>query len=151
MFVYLVEHSIDIAAPPLLVFDVLTTIRDWPAWSTMLVGSEPGRLEVGTRLALGLRTPQASYDFSAVVTALEPGVAFEWLARTGLPGVFDGRHGFELAATQGGCRLRNVERYTGALVPLIRRTAAMRAAPAGFAAMNAQIARRAEALAAGRD
>lgn len=143
-FALVVEHSVDIDAPPARVYDVLTRTGDWPEWSTMLQ-FRGGTLALGEAVQLGLRTTTASYDFTARVTALEPGRAFEWLARTGLPGLFDGRHRFELAPLgAGGCRLRNVEWYTGLLVPIVGRTAMMRAAPAGFAAMNEEIRRRAE-------
>jgi hypothetical protein len=148
LFRSVVEHTVEIAAPAAVVYRVLTTLADWPAWSTLLVGVDPGPLKLGDRLSLGLRTAQARYDFTATVTALEPDRAFEWLARTGAPGVMDGRHRFELTVlSPGRCSLRNAETYSGLLVPLMMRTAAMRAAPQGFAAMNAEIARRAEALA----
>jgi hypothetical protein len=139
-----IEHQIDIAASPERVYDVLTRTTEWPEWSTMLQ-FRGGVLALGESVRLGLRTETASYDFTARITALEPGRAFEWLARTGLPGLFDGRHRFELSPLgTTGCRLRNVEWYTGLLVPVVSRTATMRAAPAGFASMNEQIRRRAE-------
>jgi hypothetical protein len=143
LFTLVVEHTTHIDAPPARVFEVLTRTGDWPEWSTMLQ-FRGGVLAVGEPVQLGLRTEHASYDFTARVTALEPDRTFEWLARTGVPGLFDGRHRFELAADRTGCRLRNVEYYTGLLVPIVARTAMMRAAPQGFAAMNEEIRRRAE-------
>jgi hypothetical protein len=143
-FAMTIEHTIDVAAPPARVYDVITQTADWPEWSTMLQ-FRGGTLALGASVQLGLRTEQASYDFTAQVTALDPGRAFEWLARTGLPGLFDGRHRFELSPLgDQGCRLRNVEWYTGLFVPIVSRTAMMRAAPTGIAAMNAEICRRAE-------
>ncbi len=148
MFEFQVESSLEIEAPPEVVFEVLTVMRDWPAWSTMLVGVDRGPIAPGSKLSLGLRTPQASYDFAATVTELRRAEAFEWLSRTGIPGVFDGRHRFEIAAVSPGrSRLRNVEFYSGLLAPVLRRTASMKAAPAGFHKMNLDIAARAEALA----
>lgn len=151
LFVHVVEDTIEIAAPASVVFDVLTNRDEWVRWSTMLVSRESGGITQGARLALGLRTPEASYDFEAVVTAFTSGVVFEWLARTGVPGVMDGRHRFEITALEDRrCRLRNVEWYSGLLVPIVRRTASMRAAPAGFRRMNREIATWAEQLAAVR-
>lgn len=146
MFEFTIERSVEIRATPEVVFDVLTVMRDWPAWSTMLVGVDRGPLSLGSRLSLGLRTAEASYDFTAVVTDFRRGVAFEWLSRTGVEGIFDGRHRFEITAVPGGARLRNVERYSGLLAPILRRTASMKAAPLGFDAMNREIAARAEAI-----
>ncbi len=151
LFVHVVEDTLEIAAPASVVFDVLTIRDEWVRWSTMLVSRESGAIREGTRLALGLRTPEASYDFEAVVTAFTSGAVFEWLARTGVPGVMDGRHRFEITALDDRrCRLRNVEWYSGLLVPIVRRTASMRGAPAGFRRMNREIATRAEQLAAAR-
>jgi hypothetical protein len=151
MFEFTVERSVEIRASPEVVFGVLTVMRDWPTWSTMLVGVDRGPISLGSILSLGLRTPEASYDFSAEVTDFRRGVAFEWLSRTGVAGIFDGRHRFEITALPGGrSRLRNVERYSGLLAPVLRRTASMKAAPAGFDKMNQEIAARAEAVALDR-
>ncbi|MBL8721285.1 MAG: SRPBCC domain-containing protein [Myxococcales bacterium] len=148
MFSLTVEAVVDVSAPPAVVFEVLTDRDRWAEWSTMLVSLATGPIVEGGSLALGLRTPQANYDFTARVTRLAPNEVFEWLAKTGVRGVMDGRHRFELSPlTEGRTRLRNVETYSGLLVPLVRRTASMRAAPEGFRAMNAEIAARAEALA----
>jgi len=144
MFRHIVEAVTEIAAPPERVFAVLTDADAWSSWSTMLV-FHGGRLEPGARVRLGLRTAAASYDFEALVTELDPGVCFEWLARTGVRGVFDGRHRFELRALPGGrTRLRNVEFYTGALVPVITRLSMMKTAPVGFRAMNEELRVRVE-------
>lgn len=37
--------------------------------------------------------------FKPSVTVVEPNTTFEWLGRFGLPGIFDGRHRFELTPT----------------------------------------------------
>lgn len=142
---YVVERSIDIDAPAARVFEVITRASGWDAWSTML-SFRGGEVAVGREIRLGLRTPSAAYDFTATVTELTQDRAFEWLARTGIPHLFDGRHRFEITPLGADrCRLRNVERYTGLLVPVVRRTAMMRAAPEGFDAMNREIRAWAEA------
>lgn len=147
VFVSVIEASVEIAAPPERVFAVLTDAAAWASWSTMLV-FHGGSLERGGRVHLGLRTAAASYDFKATVTVFEPGACFEWVARTGVPGLFDGRHRFELTAlSQGRTRLRNVERYSGLLTPLITRLPMMRSAPEGFRAMNEELRARAESFA----
>jgi hypothetical protein len=146
VFEHVVEDSVEIDAPPSVVFAVLTNKDAWASWSTMLVSLAPGPIAAGDQLSLGLRTPQASSDFQAKVTELERDRVFEWLAKTGVSGIMDGRHRFEITALRSGAsRLRNVEFYTGLLVPLVKRTASMRAAPEGFARMNAEIAAQARA------
>lgn len=156
MFRHVVDSTIDIDAPASVVFDVLTQKDAWSSWSTLLVSRASGPITLGGRLALGLRTAEASYDFEAVVTELAPqagrGAVFEWLAKTGVRGVMDGRHRFEITPLGASrSRLRNVETYSGLLVPLVTRTASMRAAPRGFASMNAEIAARAAQLHAAQE
>lgn len=139
MFRHVVEAVVELDAPPQRVFDALTRADAWGAWSTMLV-FQGGRLAKGERVKLGLRTSAASYDFEALVTELQPNACFEWLAKTGVTGLFDGRHRFELTALPGArTRLRNVEFYTGLLVPVISRLAMMKTAPEGFRAMNEEL------------
>lgn len=150
-FVHVVEDTVEIGAPASVVFDVLTDKDAWARWSTMLVSRAPGPIASGASLALGLRTKEASYDFDAVVTEFVSGRTFEWLAKTGVSGLMDGRHRFEIIAlSEQRSRLRNVERYSGLLVPIVRRTASMRAAPAGFRQMNEELRARAEHLASQR-
>lgn len=72
---------------------------------------------------------------------------FAWIGRTGIPGVFDGEHHFVLRRRGAGTLLVHYERYSGLLSPLMARLPAMRAAPTGFEAMNAEVKTRAEALA----
>jgi hypothetical protein len=76
--------------------------------------------------------------------------SFEWLGRLALPGVFDGRHRFELTPTRsGGTVVTHSEHFTGVLVPVMRRSLD-KDTVAGFAAMNTALKRRAEARAGSR-
>jgi hypothetical protein len=144
-FASVIEHTIEIAAPPARVFEVLTRAEAWSSWSTLLL-FRGGTLERGGRVRLGLRTAAASYDFWATITVWDPDSCFEWLAHTGIKGLFDGRHRFELTAlSEGRTRLRNVEFYTGLLNPVISRLPMMKTAPDGFREMNEQLRARAEA------
>ncbi len=87
------------------------------------------------------------YNFAPRVIVLQPEQRFTWRAITGVRGIFDGEHSFELAPLAGGrTRLRNREVYSGLLAPLLQRLPMMRDAPAGFLAMNQEIRARAEAL-----
>lgn len=95
---FVVEAQAEIAAPPQVVYEVLTALDDYGSWSSMLryLG---GNLALGQRLRLRLEAPGApAYSFSPTVTRLEPGKAFGWLAVTGVRGLFDGEHTFVLEA-----------------------------------------------------
>jgi hypothetical protein len=83
--------------------------------------------------------------FTPTVTAVEAERTFEWLGRLLLPGVFDGRHRFELEATADGrTRLHHAEYFTGILVRAMRRSLDT-ATIAGFHAMNDALKARCEA------
>jgi hypothetical protein len=78
------------------------------------------------------------------VTASDPSRKFEWLGRLGVPGVFDGRHTFELEETESGSHLVHSEQFNGVLVRLMRKsldTATLQ----GFHDMNDALKVRAEA------
>ncbi len=149
MFVVQAETEID--APAAVVWAVLTDMEAYDAWSTML-HYRGGALAEGGTIQLRLSLPNGpSYNFAPRVIALEPERRFTWRATTGVRGIFDGEHSFELAPLAGGRTfLLNREQYSGLLAPLLQRLPMMRDAPAGFVAMNEEIRARAEALSAGR-
>ncbi len=72
---------------------------------------------------------------------------FEWLGRPGIPGIFDGRHRFELRPLPGDrTRFVHTEQFRGLLVRPMRRSLDA-GALAGFEAMNAALKARVEAQA----
>jgi hypothetical protein len=79
--------------------------------------------------------------FRPRVTAASPGSAFEWLGNLGVPGIFDGRHRFELTATPTGTHVVQRETFGGVLVRPMRRSLDT-GTRAGFEAMNAALRRR---------
>jgi len=78
------------------------------------------------------------------VTVVEEGSVFEWLGRLGAPGIFDGRHRFELHPTATGTRLVHDEYFRGVLVRLLR-SSLDNETTARFVAMNSALRARAEA------
>ena len=146
-----VRAEIAIDAPIAVVWDVITDVVRWHEWSTWL-RHEGGAVALGSKLELRLTPPSGGgYAFSPEVIALEApaevGEArFGWVGRTGVRGVFDGEHHFVLRAEGERTRLLHYERYSGLLSPLLAKLPAMRDAPAGFEAMNAEVKARAESL-----
>lgn len=138
--------EIEVDAAPARVWAVLTDLASYPDWNPFITSSE-GPLAVGERLVNRLEPPGGrTVTFTPTVTELDEGRVLEWLGRLGLPGVFDGRHRFELFPEGDGTRLVQAERFTGVLVPFLWRS--LRTSTlAGFEAMNAALKVRAEATA----
>lgn len=133
-----------IDAPPTTVWEILTDFAFYPDWNPF-VTSAVGTLTVGERLVIRLAPPGGKpVTFKPMVTEVDAGRSFEWLGRLVLPGLFDGRHRFELLPNGDGTRLLQTERFAGVLVPLMRRSLDTHTR-AGFEAMNTALKARAEA------
>ncbi len=93
------EDSVEIAAPPQLVWDVFTDVEHWPDWTssvTSLVGLDAPALAVGRRFAI--KQPGMS-KLVWTVTEIEPGSSWTWVQRS--PGVLvSARH--DVIAQPGG-------------------------------------------------
>ena len=137
--------EVEIAAPIEVVWETLTDLAAYPDWTPFIVSAE-GRAEVGESLTNRMEPPGGrAITFKPTVTVVEPPVAFEWLGRLGLPGIFDGRHRFELAPSEnGGTLVTQSEHFDGILVRFMR-TSLDTQTVAGFDAMNAALKARAEA------
>lgn len=136
--------EIEIDAPPAAVWTMLTDFTAYPGWNPFIT-SAAGTLAVGERLLIRLAPPGGKpVKFKPTVTEVDTGRSFEWLGRLVLPGVFDGRHRFELLPNGDGTRLLQTERFAGVLVPLMRKSLDTRTR-VGFEAMNTALKARAEA------
>jgi len=137
--------EIDIEAPPETVWGILTDLAHFADWNPFIVSSE-GKVEVGERLKNRLQPPGGkAMTFRPTVTEVQSNQVFEWLGRLGPPGIFDGRHRFELEPTAtGGTRLVHSEQLNGVLVRFLRKKLDTQTLP-GFVAMNTALKDRAEA------
>lgn len=136
--------EIDIAAPPEVVWNVLTDLDSYADWNPFVTRAE-GSVAVGARLLVHLAPPGGRpATFRPTVTVVEPDRTFEWLGRLGVPGIFDGRHRFDLHPLGSGTRLVQSERFAGVAVPLLARSLD-RTTRLGFEAMNRSLKQRAEA------
>lgn len=137
--------EIEIHAPPRLVWEILTDLRAYSDWNPFIVESS-GTVATGERLTNRMQPPGGTArTFRPTVTEVVPEQSVEWLGRLGLPGVFDGRHRFELIAlADDRTRFVHAEHFRGLLVRPMKRSLDTDIA-AGFAAMNAAVKARAEA------
>lgn len=136
--------EIEIDAPPATVWRVLTDLARYPDWNPFITSAE-GTVAVGERLTNRLEPPGGTaMTFRPTVTEVEEGGVFEWIGRLGVPGLFDGRHRFELVAEGDRTRLIHREHFGGVLVPLMKKKLDT-ATRTGFEAMNAALKERVEA------
>ena len=136
--------EVEIAAPIDAVWETLTDLASYPDWNPFIVSAE-GRVDVGERLTNRMQPPGGSaITFKPTVTVVEPAVTIEWLGRLGLPGIFDGRHRFDLAPSKsGGTLVTQSEQFDGILVRALRKSLET-GTRAGFEAMNAALKARVE-------
>jgi hypothetical protein len=134
------EATIAIDAPPEGVWAVLTDAGGYAEWRSMLHVVE-GTFGPDARPTLRLELPDSpSYAFRPTVIAFEPPRRPTWRAVTGVRGLFDGTHTFELTPLGADrTRLVNREVYSGLLTPIMRRLPMLRDAQPGLNAMNAEI------------
>ncbi|PRW33963.1 polyketide cyclase [Chlorella sorokiniana] len=146
MFDRTVETTVDILAPPEVVWAVLIDNAAWPEWNPTLVKCE-GQLEPGQRLAVTAHMPgRSAWTFKPTVLTVEPNSELAWRGSLPIPGLFAGRHYFRLE-TEGAsaCRLVHGEQFSG-LLPLLM-GGLLSDTEKGFHAMNAALKARAEARA----
>jgi uncharacterized protein YndB with AHSA1/START domain len=110
--------TVDIAAPPPLVWSVLANVERWPGWAPSISRVKKlsaGPLQVGSRVRVHQpKLPPAFWR----VTELNPGADFTWISRA--PGVrVTARH--EVAAAVNGSYVTLSIRYEGLLGGLLAR------------------------------
>ncbi|HEY6276279.1 MAG TPA: SRPBCC domain-containing protein [Streptosporangiaceae bacterium] len=134
--------AIEIAAPPMAVWAVLTDLSRYPEWNP-LFREAAGDIEVGKRITLRSVHPANGRMMTVKprIVAAEPGVELRWSAS--LPGIMSGEHSFTLSPVNGGTRLVQSESFRGLLVPFSGKTFA--GAEASFQALNKALKQRAEA------
>jgi hypothetical protein len=144
-----IHTEIGIGAPAARVWDVLMATERWTEWNPFAQVTS-GRFAVGERLSVTIAPPgKSAMSFRPTVVRLEPGREVRWLGHLGMPGLFDGEHGFRVVPEDvGRCRFEQFEAFTGLLVVPIMWTAAA-ATRQGFEAMNRALKVRAESTAAG--
>jgi hypothetical protein len=145
---FIIEARTLIEAPISVVWNVLMDMGNYQEWSTLLSTDETTlpRLNATIRLRLSM-LDGPSYAFEPEVIVLEENRHFAWQQKTGVRGVFDGEHHFELTETnENQTELHNYERYSGLLSPIIKRLPMMQSAPQGFATMNAEIKHQSERI-----
>jgi hypothetical protein len=137
--------AIDIDAGPQQVWSVLADLDAYSEWNPFIVRAE-GKAAPGTRLTLRFQ-PVVGRPTTLHPTVLEAeeGARLRWRGRLGVPGLLDADHRFTIeAGADGRSRLRQEERFSGLLAPLVARSLDRGTLPA-FRLMNEALKRRVEA------
>ena len=137
--------EIDIDAPAARVWAVLTDFAAFPQWNPFIRYID-GILSPRLPLTVRIQPPGGrALTFRPTVLRVEPERELAWRGRTLVAGIFDGEHVFTLDPRGGGVRFIHAERFSGALVPLLRRSLET-TTKQGFEAMNAALKARAEGV-----
>lgn len=113
------RSAVEVAAPADRVWEVLTDWEAFPDWNPFIVGAE-GNPVVGRRIRIRLRIGGRVMPLRPRVTLVEAPRELRWLARLGLPGVFDVDRRFRIVPTGGQrCRFEQYEHATGLLAPVL--------------------------------
>lgn len=141
-----VDTDITIAAPPEVVWRILTDFAGYARWNPFIVEAA-GEAREGARFTALFRPAGArGVRLRPRVLRAEPYRELRWRGSVLVPGLYDGEHAFTLTALPGGgTRVRQQERFTGLLAPLMR--SKLDATRRSFAALDAALRDRAEAVA----
>jgi hypothetical protein len=136
--------TIDIDAKPSRVWNTLTDFAHFPDWNPFVRYVE-GEPRAGERLRVTIAPPGGrQMTFTPTILAADTTRELRWIGRLGFRGLFDGEHYFKIEP-QGpaGSRFVHGERFTGLLVPFLRKSLD-RNTRAGFDAMNRALKDRVE-------
>jgi hypothetical protein len=138
-----VQSRTTIAASPERVWAVLTDFPSYPSWNPF-VKAISGNLEARARLAVRIAPLGGSgMAFKPIVTELKVAAVLEWQGHLIVPGIFDGRHRFELEPLSDGTTcFTQSETFTGFLIPFV--SAMLEDTRKGFVASNAALKARCE-------
>lgn len=136
--------EVEIHASPQEVWDALVDLDAYETWNPFIVEGA-GKVAEGESLNLRMSLPGGkAMNFSPMVTVANPSVSFEWLGHVAVPGLFDGRHRFELSPNGDTTTLVHSEEFTGVLAPMFMKMFDEQTRN-GFEAMNVAMKGRVEA------
>lgn len=105
-----------IAAPPSVVWSLLTDVSSYARWNTAVVSIEGTMQAGGTIKLVSIASPKRT--FSLKVAEMRAPNHMVWA--DGMPlGLFTGRRTYTISDAAGGKEFRMVERFTGPLAGLV--------------------------------
>lgn len=115
-----IRTETEIDAPPAVVWEVLTDFESYRDWNPFITRAS-GRPVEGSDLRIRVNPPGGiSVPITAELTAVDLERTLQWTGELLVPGLFGGRHTFELEPTaDGGTHLDHWEQFSGLLVGLL--------------------------------
>jgi hypothetical protein len=140
-----ITTTMEINAPPRSVWKVLVDFQAHPHWNPFVRSIEGSPREGETLKVFIQPVGGKGMTFRPRVLRAVRDQELRWLGRVVLPGIFDGEHFFKIEPLDQGRRTRFIqgERFTGLLVPLLRKNLD-RGTREGFEAMNQALKARVE-------
>lgn len=112
-----IQTSITIHADSKTVWKIFSDFSDYPHWNPFIKKVD-GKIAVGEQISVEL----GGMKFKPKVQEFKREQKFSWLGRLLFPGIFDGRHSFELIANpDGSTTFIHSEKFKGILVPLMKK------------------------------
>lgn len=136
-----------VLAPAEVVWSVLSDLAGWQRWNPFLWAT--GEMRLGAAVEIVASPPgRGPVRVRARIVRLQEGRELRWRSRMlGLPGLFDGEHGFRVTPEDvGRCRFEQFECFSGLLAAAVL-SRSEKAITTGFTAMNRALKREAERLA----
>jgi hypothetical protein len=135
-----IREEIEINASPKQVWETIIDFEGYKNWNSQLFflgGTIQPKAKLHFKLSVSGTAP---YEFKPIITKWVEQKQFAWLAKTGLPRIFDGEHFFEIHDLENGkTLLTNREEYRGILSQLFKQLPMMKTAPEGFKKMNLEL------------
>ena len=135
-----IREEVEINASTNKVWKVVIDFDNYKKWNSQL-SYLGGEVKANGTLHLKLAAEGAApYEFKPNISYFEEEKRFAWLAKTGMPRVFDGEHFFELKELGNNKTLViNREEYRGVLSMVFKQLPMMKNAPNGFKKMNTEL------------
>ncbi len=139
-----IQTEININAPKSKIWTILTDFEQYPEWNPFIISIE-GQLKMKQLLKITIEPPEGKkMKFRPRVTSFKFQEEFSWLGSLIMFGIFDGRHSFSIVENpNGSCTFIHQEKFSGLLVPLMRKKLNTETRQ-GFINMNAALKERAE-------
>jgi hypothetical protein len=139
-----IKTEIIINTTPEKVWKILTNFRAYPNWNPFIKSIE-GQVTIGEKIIARIEPPGAKgMTFKPKILTVVKNRELSWLGHLLFPGLFDGKHKFELIDNGNGTTtFIQSEKFKGILVPFFKKQLKNNTKN-GFIEMNKKLKERAE-------